>query len=157
MSIFRKKRMLNAIKLLEGTYVVSIGRAADMIEISFDNQSVELRKERKEYVLHIQTPCRITLKDDIILGSYDIYLLSDKATNEEWDVRGNNVYDVKVRDEINLMFPLKVEKASCNDIGDIELYLENNMIISVFINDTKTESWRVMDVVTDKHYVNSEL
>lgn len=160
MSIFSKRRILHILKSLEGINAVSMGRAADMVWIAFDNSKMlEEGKEtkKKDYSLHISTPCRITQGNEIIIGSFNIYLLSEEAKEDDWDTIGSNVYDVKVRDKINPIFPVKVVKVNCNDIGDIEIILENGMIITVFVQDYDDESWRLIDNVRDKHYINSEL
>ena len=49
MSIFSKRRILHILKLLEGINVVSMGRAADMVWIAFDNSKIlEEGKETKK-------------------------------------------------------------------------------------------------------------
>lgn len=160
MSIFSKRRILHILKLLEGINVVSMGRAADMVWIAFDNSKMlEEGKEikKKDYSLHISTPCRITQGNEIIIGSFNIYLLSEEAISNDYDTIGNNVYDIKVRDKINPILPVKVVKVNCDNISDIEIILENGMIITVFVQDYDDESWRLIDNLKDKHYVNSEL
>ena len=57
---------------------MSMGRAADMVWIAFDNSKIleEVKEtKKKDYSFHISNPCRITQDNEIIIVSFNIYLL----------------------------------------------------------------------------------
>lgn len=150
------------IECLEKSSMEGIGRCSDMIWISFGKKifTVNHRNEevqKSEYEFHIQCPFRIIRDNNILLSNYDIYEVQQKASNEEWDVYGNNKYDKTVNEMLLPILPLKVIKVNSSKIGDIEILLEKNIVINIFVNSSDfVEEWRFINNNTGEHYVFRE-
>lgn len=150
------------IECLENTSMEGIGRCSDMIWISFGRKIVTVNHRNKkiqksEYEFHIQCPFRITRDNNILLSNYDIYELQEETSNEKWDVYGNNKYDKTVNEILLPILPLKVIKVNYSKIGDIEILLEKDIIIDIFVNSSDfVEEWRFINNNTGEHYVFRE-
>ncbi|UPA30836.1 hypothetical protein L0P85_01470 [Terrisporobacter glycolicus] len=147
---------------LEKNIMEGMGRCSDMIWISFGKELLIMNYKnqevkKSEYEFHIQCPFRISKNNKVILGNYDIYTLLDDSISDDWDVIGSNRYD-KILNEILLpMLPLKVNKVNYSKIGDIEILLEDNIVINIFVNSSDLdEEWRFINNHTGNHYVFRE-
>ncbi|MCC3868989.1 hypothetical protein [Terrisporobacter mayombei] len=149
-------------KYLENNVMDGMGRCSDMIWISFGKELLvrNYRNEevkKSEYALHIQCPFRISRNNKILLSNYDIYTLIEGSINDDWDVIGNNRYDKIVNGILLPMLPLKVNKVNYSEIGDIEILLEDNIVINIFVNSSDlVEEWRFINNHTGNHYVFRE-
>lgn len=147
---------------LENNIMECMGRCSDMIWVSFGKKLLVMNYrnqevKKSEYEFHIQCQFRISKDNKVILGNYDVYTLLDNAISDDWDILGNNRYDKIVNEVLLPMLPLKVSKVNYNEIGDIEILLEDNIVINIFVNSSESvEEWRFINNHTGDHYVFRE-
>lgn len=141
-----------------------VGRASNMLWIQF-GELIEVKnykgisQEKGEYSLHIQCPWRVIQNEAIILGSNDFYIPYDREEKEafEWDVLGNNLFDMKAQRLAEKVLPIRVNKIEVDDLGSINLYLEKQIVLQVFPVDSITEeNWRFINNLTGEHIVFRE-
>ncbi len=105
---------------------------------------------------------KVILSDSDIFHVLDIYAKIGEDDEDVWDIYGNNQYDIIVDEKMTELLPLKILKADFNEIGDIEIMLENDIYINVFSNFNvpfNLENWMINDFIQHKQYVfeNHEL
>ena len=154
-------RMSNYIIKLKNKGSTSIGRASDMVWIGFGNtikirdfRGIEVKKE--EYALHIQCPWRIIKDNKIILANYDIYVPKNCncVENFDWDVKGKNLFDEKIIKLKEKIINSVVRDVTYYEYGDVNIFMENDYQINVFVNGSnKEEYWRFIDNTENKHII----
>ncbi len=105
---------------------------------------------------------KVILSDSDIVHPLDIYAKIGEDDYDVWDIYGNNQYDIIVDEKMTELLPLKILKADFNEIGDIEIMLENDIYINVFSDINVPfgwETWMFNDFIQHKQYVfeNHEL
>lgn len=143
---------LNKIK---GGNLVSAGRAASLSWFLFV-------KGNEEYALHLQTAFRVVDEEGILFAGTDIFQPSEELkSNEkfdfetfEWDVQGNNRYDVNVKSFLERYgHDLVVEDILLNEYGDLTVQLNSRIKIEIFVNMSEDECWRFFKRHSDNHLV----
>lgn len=148
--------MSESIDLLDkvkGARVVKIGRACDVIWISFKDC------ENVEYALHIQSFFRFCDCERILITGMDKFQPIESLAELDdfnWDVQGNNQFDQWCnhfnRNELENTF---VESVQMSSYGDLSIQLSNVVTLSVYVDTTsEDESWRIfIPKSKTKHYV----
>jgi hypothetical protein len=140
---------------------VDIGRAADMLWLSFGKEiTIKIHDQKSrvvnEFALHLQCPWRFIQKGLIILANADIYdVTNDKDYDyDEWDVLGNNRFDKAVEETMSPMLPLKVEQFCTDSKRDIKILFGQGLVFETFINaSSPSENWRLINFATREHII----
>lgn len=152
------------IDILSGEVLRDIGRASDMLWLSFGKTIKIINRRGKEvlkgtYAIHVQCPWRIVDQNlsTILLTSSDIYHPNSKfeVNNEfNWDIQGNNRFDEKVTKWKAHNKSVFVNEIEISSIGDLRIILNNGEVIEIFINkSTNTECWRFFECGTKKQHM----
>lgn len=147
---------------LENNIWEGVGRCSDMIWFSFgkDITIINHRNQvvkKTEYALHVQCSWRISKENTIILGNNDVYTLVDDLTEDDWDIIGNNIFDIRINETIIPLLPLNVLRVECSKVGDVKITLESGIVISIFVNSSEeTEEWRFINNISGEHMVYRE-
>lgn len=143
--------MQNIIDLLEGKYLVGMGRSIDVTWLIF---SVEENNKEGDCALHVQSPWRIFTDERLVIGSGDIYEALPEVEYDEWDIVGNSQFDLIVNNDICKVLPLKNDSVKLNQYGDLKIYFSNDFYLEIFANSCSAiEYWRLIDYIKDEHYV----
>lgn len=143
--------MQNIIDLLEGKYLVHMGRSVDVTWFIF---SVEENNKEGDCALHVQSPWRIFSDERLVIGSGDIYEVLAEVEYDEWDIVGNSQFDLIVSNDICKVLPLKNNNIKLNQYGDLKICFLNGFCLEIFANSCSViEHWRLIDYVGDEHYV----
>jgi len=113
--------------------------------------------------LHLQCPWRLTNTKEIIIGSDDLYEQIDENAgydeNFDWDIKGGNLRDVKLKNFIseNIM---TVKSAIADNFGGLEIVFNDNITLTVFpVVSSKAgyEYWRLLDNkdLSKNHYIST--
>ena len=72
-----------------------------------------------------------------------------------WDIQGGNSFDEWVQNQNPAFFEaLEVFDAKINSIGDISIYLSQDIVIEAFIDTVNDECWRVYKTKGDNpHFI----
>lgn len=159
----------NIKSILENSNLVDLGRAADLLWLSFGRPviitTLKGTREVTEYALHLQCPWRFIKDNKIILGSSDIYEPNNSAYDHdpEWnwdeferDISEQSVFCVnsmKIKEDL---LPLTVKNVISHEGGDLKIEFNKNVVFEVFINGLKRiEYWRFIDFKKESyaHYV----
>ncbi len=133
-------------------YITGMRRISDTVVIDF-SQTADLGKADYELYVYYPCPLRITRGNDIILGSFDIDCVINETDDDSWEIQDNNMYDINVRDKILPILPQKVVEFIFSDSGDIDIILENEMKISLFVCSTSMEIWKWVENTRGESYV----
>lgn len=108
---------------IKGSYINDIGTAADLLRIITENDG-------KQYAVHIQSPYRITVNDNILCGIYDFY------ENKEY-------FDRKLQEFRNLL-PCRITEIHISKNNDLRI-LSENITVETFTNRSvdDLEVWRM--------------
>ena len=125
----------------------SITRTCELVCLGFGKISNIKKYDKKEtsfpeYVLHNQCPFRITYKNQILLGSSDLYISSQTDT-QIVDLNKQNVcyFDNKSQDILTKFNNEYITQISLGAYNDLEVKT-TNLKITFFVCDTEYESWR---------------
>lgn len=121
-----------------------------------------------DFDMFIESSARFAKNNKVLLGNSDIFSVLDtyaqmsEDDEDVWDIYGNNEYDIIVDEKMTKLLPLKVLKATFDEIGDVELMLENDISLKVFSDINVPfglENWMINDNVRHNQYVfeNHEL
>lgn len=147
---------------LIGQKFQSVTRTLDMVEFGFGD--LTLKKNRKgkmieiaKYAVHVQCPCRIVDKSNIILGYDDLYM-SSKMEEEGGDLnkQGSTFFDVQCLNMKNIILTDQyVQDVVLKKYGDLIIKLQDIQIqIFVASSSKSIEVWRMFETQTDaKHMV----
>jgi hypothetical protein len=154
-----------ALEMLVGKMLWSSGRAADLQWFAFgERRTVEgLRgkpKEVGEHALHVQCAWRIRQRDQVVVGSSDLYLPresnDDRLEDFNWDVQGGNRRDKHIADLFqNETTQFLVKEVRAAEAGSFTIILESEYALDVFPDDSLgDEHWRVFSPYSDvRHFV----
>jgi hypothetical protein len=151
----RKIEIFTTLRALIEEPVVDIGRAGNMIWITFGSpiEVTTLNGKKRiigKYSVHIQCPWRITLNHNIITASGDLYKprpgMSD--LNFNWDSLGSNLFD-SIVDQFRVRItssPILVTNISVDSLGGFAIDSNNGYRLEVFIDcSSMQEFWRFFD------------
>lgn len=120
---------------IKGSYINDIGTAADLLWISTENDG-------KQYAVHIQSPYRITVNDNILCGIYDFY------ENKEY-------FDEKLQ-ECRKLLPCRITEIHISKNNDLHI-LSEKITVETFTNRSvdDLEVWRMFErhCESKPHYV----
>lgn len=144
--------MSNKISELINQRIRWVGRAAAMGTFAFGEDVSSIIKSKEvilpKYSLHIQCSFRIRQGAHIIISNLDMFQPKDSSTNYDefdWDVFGNNLYDV-CTEKLNQIFAegkITVIAVDTSETFDLKITLSNEYVIEVFVNAPKdSETWR---------------
>jgi hypothetical protein len=152
------------IKIIENEPLEDIGRAADMLWLSFGKLvkvifDYGLEEMKGSFAIHLQCPWRMVdlNLNTILFTSYDIYL--PKSTIEwsedfDWDIQGNNLCDEGIKKWKNKYNQPYVENINVSSLGDLRILLSNNNILETFNdNSTHHEKWRFFKNFGDERHL----
>lgn len=150
--------------ILSGETLRDIGRACDMLWLSFGKTIKTVNRKGKEvlkgtYAIHVQCSWRVVDQNtkDILFTSSDIYLPNSNLEMDsefDWDIQGNNRFDEKVVQWKKDNKSIIVNKIVASDTGDLNIILNNRNTIEVFINKSvNKECWRFFECSTKKQHM----
>ena len=153
------------VKILIGKKVLEFGREVAMLWIEFDGfidyKSLIDGKisERPKYALLASCHWRLFKDNKIVLAAHDMYWppnAGDSLVDFDWDVQGNNRFDVRAR-EINAIMKEKgvtISTADASEFGDLTIQMTDGFCLQVLLcNSMRKEYWRILDFVGDRHIV----
>jgi hypothetical protein len=173
----------NALECLKGEKFRCIHRAANMGTLGFGKDVERLTKRKNKdnvwvptvdkvskYALHIQSRFRFTCKDEIIVGTNDMYYPSSKIFTKpdfDWtkwydgeygerDAIGNESFDEICEQYFNNeLTDYIVKTIKANKFGDLKIEFENGFKLEVFVDTCgDDECWRFFDMESeDDHLV----
>jgi len=137
-----------------GQPIEYIGRVIDLLNIGIgDSVEVLDRKGRpakkSTFSLHIQSTWRIVnpKRKEILLAYSDFYSPREGIADDEnfnWDVKGNNLFDVKAENYLRTTEPIYIQSYKVNTWGDLLLVFSNGDRLEVFVDVTDdSECWRI--------------
>lgn len=154
--------ILNAVEMckkLNGQKMQYIGRCLDLVWIGFGDLFERKSRGRTEkvarYSLHIQCPFRVENKNNIFVGSHDLFIpASAEDTVVDLNKRESTMFDSKINlfnEKFNNETIANIELSGC---GDLKIYL-TNINITVFVDSSDdTEAWRLFRTNSeDEHLV----
>jgi hypothetical protein len=141
------------LSILINTELSDIGRAGNMLWMAFGNDVAvtdfftKQQRTVSKYALHVSCAWRIFYNDEIIVASRDFYILREDINNEDtdWDVLGNNRFDIKVSEIIKKIkvTPIHVIEIHADMLGGFSISFDNGYVMDVFPDDSlKEEYWR---------------
>lgn len=146
-------RYLNLINIVKGEKIRYIGRAASLCWIGFGKDvQVDLKNEKKrtlaEFALHIQCSFRVCKNRKIKFTNLDMYEPSEELENYDnfnWDVPGNNLFDINAQ-KLTKIFEenfVTVEHVILTPQNDLTIKLSGGWEIEIFNNGCyEGEIWR---------------
>ncbi len=154
-------------KRLIGAPFHSVSRAVDMLCLNLGPEGdwISFRGEKRRmpaWSIHLQTPWRFVLEDQILLASRDIYEpFAPDAVDEDWqyDLVGRppeagSLYDGLVPAFSRMMAGSIVTACHVSPLGDLTLEFSNGVQFQSFTPDSrKCEVWRLVDYITGEHLI----
>ena len=158
------EQIQKALDSLIGMPLWSSGRAADLEWFQFgQRRRVKARngtKEVGEYALHIQCAWRIRHRDQVIVGSRDLYFPPENTDvpieDFDWDVQGANRRDRRIAELLqNQTREFIVRKVEVEKAGGFRITFEDEYALDVFPHDSLAgEHWRLFKPsADDPHFV----
>lgn len=158
-----KDTIQNAVNVLVGLPMWSLGRATDLVWFEFGTRRTvkDHKGEDKEvgdYALHVQCPWRITSADSILIGRGDIFCTPEQ-TNEptpaDFDWQKGNRFDRIVQ---QLLQPesreFVVRAVQTGGAGSLAVGFENGYTLEIFPHDSESgEHWRFFRPYTDEPHL----
>jgi hypothetical protein len=144
-----KNAIQNAVGVLVGMPLWSLGRAADLAWFEFGSRrSVQgwkgKGKEVGDYALHIQCPWRIRIGNSIVVGRGDIFCTPEetsKPTPTDFDWQKGNRFDrvvLELFENESRQFTVQAGEA-----GSLSIGLEGGYKLEIFPHDSESdEHWR---------------
>ena len=135
-------------KMLLGKPLARIGRVGDMIILYLGNTKIEEATATKrkciksEYGIHIGCPFHILNQNNVLVGSYDVYLNNDGNEDEVWKMLESTFFDQRAIYYNESVAPLHVEFIQVDTVGTLTMNLERGYVIKAFPNGSaKDEYW----------------
>lgn len=161
-----KEDIQNAVRVLVGMPLWSLGRAADLAWFQFGGRRIVRGRQSKEkevgdYALHVQCPWRIRLGDSILIGRGDIFCTpeeSNEPTPADFDWQKRNRFDRIVLELFqNESRQFTVQTVMAGKAGSLAIGLEGGYDLEIFPHDSESdEHWRFFKPSTeDQHLVVS--
>ena len=152
------------IEILSGETLRDIGRACDMLWLSFGKTIKIINRKgvavlKGTYALHVQCPWRMVDQNSntILFTSSDIYLPNSKLemnSEFDWDMQGNNRFDEKVVSWKEDNKSIVVSNITVNAMGDLNIVLNNRNVVEIFVNKSvNKECWRFFESGTKKQHM----
>ena len=138
-----KQELINKII---GGHITHISRVCDMISFGISSSNNE------HIYLHVQSFLRILNNTTILASTEDLYKPHSCVSEEnfEWDVPGNSAYDESIKKIETKLFNSTITEFNINEIGDVNILLDNNFKIEILIDTTiSLEKYRISDKVND--------
>lgn len=147
--------------------LVDIKRSECIVEVYFgksimcgENNST---KFLQQYQFNINCPFRVEIKNQIVIGNYDIYTNLQGTDEERWNEKEYNMFDKIVDETIKPLLPIKVIDITLNEFGDVEITLQNHVVLRIFINAEGNEDYEFwwlsdtmkgIDIYYEGKYIN---
>lgn len=158
MNLVERKMILDKLAIIQNAKFEKIGRSIDIICIHFCDI------DGKKYALHLLNFFRICNQNKILITGFDKYqptkaLLDSPSFDPktyDCDVQGDNLFDEWVINQgTAILNNSYIKNIELNTLGDLTLYLSNNLVLSIFWDRTNpNECWRLFEVNSDKkHFV----
>jgi hypothetical protein len=161
-----KNAIQNAVDVIVGLPLWSLGRAADLAWFEFGSRrSVKgwkgEEKEVGDYALHVQCPWRIRLGDSIVVGRGDIFRTPEETneptpTDFDWQ-KGNRFDRVVIELFQNESRQFTVQVVEAGEAGGLSIVLEGEYKLEIFPHDSESdEHWRFFKPYTEEpHFIVS--
>jgi hypothetical protein len=162
-----REQVQRALDVLIGKALWSSGRAADLEWFQFG----QLRtvkdfhgdaKEVGEYALHVQCAWRIRHRDQVVVGSRDVYVPPQESADQPrdfgWDVQGANRCDTRIAELFQKETQrFLVQQVEVGEAGAFTVILNSEYALDVFPNDSlSSEHWRILRPYSEEpHFVVS--
>lgn len=151
--------ILNCMRVLEGTRLFKVARAAATGSIAF------YAGDKKEYMLHLQCAFRFRYAEEMAIANLDMFeptkaMEADASFDWErynWDVQGFNCYDEWALHWEKDVREAVVEAVEVSSFGDLTIKFSGGLILEVFINNTQSECWRFFQRHAEEHLVVTAL
>lgn len=144
----------DALRPLIGEPLVDVGRSGDIVWVCFGMYIPVTDYEGNarlipEYALHLACPARVTMADEMLLGSHDIYYPGDDPTRElldfSRDAEGGNWFDVRarrLRQFLDSRMP-PVSSLEVDAFGGIRVEFSHGLLLETFpVTSFAREQWR---------------
>jgi hypothetical protein len=158
-----KEQIEEELKELLGQPLIEIGRAANLLWLSFGEKITVIdrnghEKVKSKFSLNIQCSWRLIKENRIIVASKDIYLprTNSKERDFDWDNVGANRFDEKIEEfKKQEMLNIVVSKISADEYGGVKLHFKTGEVLDVFPDDSlEDEFWRlIISGKESKHFV----
>lgn len=158
-----KDKIQNALNVLVGLPMWSLGRAADLAWFEFGtHRNVRNHKgEEKEvgdYALHVQCPWRITSGDSIVVGRGDIFCTpeeSNEPTPADFDWQKRNRFDRIVKQLFKQgSRQFRVQAVEAGKAGTLAIALGEGHTLEIFPHDSESgEHWRFFKPYTEETHL----
>jgi len=158
-----KDKLQNAVKVLVGLPMWSVGRAGDLAWFEFGNRRTVKghngeKKEVGDYELHVQCPWRIASADSIVIGRGDIFCTPEETiepTPADFDWQKGNRFDGIVQQLFNHeLRHLIVQAVQAGEAGRLTINLENGCTLEIFPHDSESgEHWRFFKPYTEEPHL----
>jgi len=131
-----------------------VNRAAGMACLHFGTDD-------SVYSLHLQCSFRIRENNEIIVTNTEMTYPSSRVISRpsfshdsfDWDVQGDNRFDEWVSGlESAFTKDLMVIDAKVNDVGDLIVFMSQNLELEVFVDSSTDECWRLFNNYDNKHH-----
>ena len=84
-------------------------------------------------------------------------MINNSIDDSSWDIKGNNLFDKFIEQQISPILPLKIIDIIESDNGDVSISFEKNISLTIFVNSSEIqEEWRFINNNTGEHYVYRE-
>jgi hypothetical protein len=159
-----KNKIQNAVNVLVGLPMWSLGRAADLVWFEFGNRRTVKgykgeEKEVGDYALHVQCPWRITSAESILIGRGDIFCTPEE-TNEptpaDFDWQKGNRFDRIVQQLLahESRRHFIVQAVEAGGAGSLAVEFEYGYTLETFPHDSESgEHWRFFKPFTDEPHL----
>lgn len=149
---------------LVGLPLEDLGRAGDLVWFSFGKPRmvktfVGGEKKVADFSLHVQCSWRITIHNQIVVESDDVYRPNSRYRDSKseflWDVPGANCLDEKIAIVPDLKKDNVVESVLSNHEGGLKITLNKGYVLDITPDDTsENEMWRFFAPFSDQpHFV----
>ncbi len=158
-----KDKIQNALNVLVGLPMWSLGRTADLAWFEFGNRRTVKghkggEKEVGDYALHVQCPWRIASADSIVIGRGDIFCTpeeSNEPTPANFDWQKGNRFDRIVQQLAkHESGQFIVHAVEAGEAGSLAIELENGYTLEIFPHDSESgEHWRFFKPYTEEPHL----
>jgi hypothetical protein len=120
-----------------------------------------------EYALHVSSPWRIEMCNQILTGSSDYYTRADDNDDPNWEY--GMVSGTVQQQRLSVIFPevdlatgvymsgdrarMIVQAVATDPFGSASLIMSNEVNLVIFACSTKSEQWRLLPPPGDPHFV----
>jgi len=139
----------NTIQELIGFKLTQTSRSSDMECLKFGYKVNDKNQNIGEFGLHIQTNWRIIDKENILVGSNDLYEPNSENQSElDFDYEDGNLRDERLK-KIIASKNLIVSKVLADGIGGLNILFNNKTELQIVPNNSSqseyNEFWRLID------------